>query len=107
MDKTKWPTFRVDSRLFFFKENNNQITLNTVTLKANCSSKCTSSNQACHRENKFATEDTSRKWTTLEQKNRGGAEMVARIISGPPLWSMHMLQSMKELKCQVYCDVND
>ena len=59
------------------------------------------------RENKFATEDTSRKWTILEQKNSGGAEMVARIISGPPLRSMNMLQSMKEFKCQVYCDVND
>ena len=32
-----------------------------------------------------ATEDISMKWTILEQKNRGGAEMVARIISGPPI----------------------
>ena len=60
-----------------------------------------------HRENKFATEDISRKWTILEQKNRGGSEMVATIMSGPPLRSMNMLQSMKEFKCQVYCDVND
>ena len=60
-----------------------------------------------HIENKFATEDISRKWTILEQKNRGGAEMVTRIISGPPLRSMNMLQSMmKEFKCQVALQIN-
>ena len=46
MNKTNWPTFLVDNRLLFFKKNNNKIMLNTVTLKANCGSTCTSKNQA-------------------------------------------------------------
>ena len=48
-----------------------------------------------HRDNKFATEDTSRKCTILEQNNRGGAEMVARIISGSPLRNMNILQGIQ------------
>ena len=36
-----------NTRQLFFKENSKKIMLNTVTLKADCSSKCMSKNQTC------------------------------------------------------------